>query len=271
MFYSPRLRLKINRAQATRTLLPCDNRAMSVALAVRSGRTGRGARAAQIYLTRPRLGGCVGGQSTRLTRTLPQILFRCFLKPMFENPLAHPGWGCWSGLCSRAGRWGRFSVLLSEIKSITQPAKPQRLFRPAVFCLFLKHPSQAVLFRLTKSSFLYCRLVFPYIRGQVSLEVWLYISGKTVSELGCWCAAPTVAEPSFVNRLLQSFIWLQILWCFAVLRGSLLGELNELSSFQVIKLLESEKILLFWEEKCSNLSKYKVTRAHRIWGPLGLP
>lgn len=47
------------------------------------------------------------------------------------------------------------------------------------------------------------------------------------------------------------------------------GELNELSSFQVITWLENEKILLFWEEKRSVLSKYEVIRAHRIWDPVG--
>lgn len=188
MFYSPRLRLKKNRAQATRTLIPCDNSAMSMALAVCTGRAGRGAQAAQIYLTRPCLGGPVGGQSTCVMRTLPQILFRCLLKATLENPSAHPSGGCWGGLSSRADRWGRFSdLLLPKVKRITQPPKPGCLVGSSVFCLFLKHPSQAVLFHLTKSSSLFCHLVFACIRatsvwksgstfqGNTVIRVWLLV------------------------------------------------------------------------------------------------
>lgn len=108
----------------------------------------------------------------------------------------------------RTGRWSRFSnlslfptCLNSKVMTITA-SKTTVLFRPSVFYLFSKHPSQAVLFHFTKSSFLYCCQVFARIKGQVCLDVWLYILGKTNSEPGCWYTAPTVAEPSFGKHVL---------------------------------------------------------------------
>lgn len=202
----------------------------------------------------PCLGGLVGGQSTCPMRTFPQILLRCFLQPTLGNPLAHASWGCGGGLSS----WGRCSDLaLSKTKRIMQPPKPQCLFRSSGFCLFVKQPSQAVLLHLTKSSFPYCCLVFACIKGQVCLEVWLYIPAKTVSELGCWCAAPTVAELSFVNRVLQSFIKLQMLRCSAVLWESLLGSSMNSSLFKSSNDLEMRR---FFFSKRKNVQVFQNTK-----------
>lgn len=58
------------------------------------------------------------------------------------------------------------------------------------------------------------------------------------------------------------------MFCWA--RRKFVGKINKLSSFQVIKWLENEKVLLFWQRKCSNISKYKVIWAHILGGPLGI-
>lgn len=58
------------------------------------------------------------------------------------------------------------------------------------------------------------------------------------------------------------------MFCWA--RGKFVGEINKLSSFQVIKWLENEKVLLFWQRKRSSISGYEVIRAPRIGGPLGI-
>ena len=144
-----------------------------------------------------------------------------------------------------AGQAGKADILTcsTQSKRIIQLPNPQLLFGSSVFCLFIKHPSQAVLFCLTKSGLLYCSLVFVCIKDQVYLEVWLYISEKTISELGFWCGEPTVAELSFMNIVLQSFIKQQMLWCFAVLRGSSLG--NSMNS-QVFKSLNYSKMRGFF-------------------------
>lgn len=104
--------------------------------------------------------------------------------------------GMLSWSVQRDGQGGRFSDLsLSRAKRITHPPKPRCPFGSSAFCLFLKHPSQALLFQLTKSSFLPCRLVFARIEGQACLGVWLSVSGKTAPAPGCWGAAATAAEP----------------------------------------------------------------------------
>lgn len=212
MFYSPRLRLKINRAQATWTLYPCDSAAMSVPLAVCAATTGRGA--GQSCSSSP------GPVWVVWVVVSPHILWGLFhesfsdaywsqcLKTLRLTPVGDADVSC------PAGQAGEVGFLTCHYPKLRGWASLQNHGRSSVFCLFLEHPSQAVLFCWTKSSFLCCCLVFACIKGEVCLEVWLYISGKTVSELGCWCAARAVAEPSIVNHLLQSFMKFQVLWCF---------------------------------------------------------
>lgn len=59
-----------------------------------------------------------------------------------------------------------------------------------------------------------------------------------------------------------------MLWCFAVLRGSLLGSSVNSQVFMSSNGLKMRRFFFFCEEKISNLSKYKVIGALRVWDPV---
>ena len=76
-----------------------------------------------------------------------------------------------------------------------------------------------------------------------------------------------VAEPPFVNHVLQSLIKSQELWCFFLLRGSLLG--SSMNS-QAFKSSNDLRRIIFSESKDVQIfQSTKWLELKRIWGPVG--
>lgn len=174
------------------------------------------------------------------------------------------------GTVSRTGRWSRFSNLsFSKVKRIAASKTTVPLWALSLLFIFKtsllsclislhKEPSPLLLSSI-------CTYQGPSLSGsgalhfrENKLRAWLLLC----STYGSWAVIWETCSVRF-HKIADA-----LMFCWA--RRKFIGEINKLSSFQVIRWLENEKLLLFWQRKCSNISKYKVIWAHRIGGPLGI-